>query len=116
MTRKIAYWVTTLLVALALASGGVSELTRPPRIMQGMQRVGYTDYFVAILGVWKLLGTLAILIPRFPRLKEWAYAGIFFDFTGASMSHAASQDYGPGAFHIIVPLILAGLAVASWAT
>jgi hypothetical protein len=72
-------------------------------------------YFFAILGFWKVLGAIAILVPRYPRLKEWAYAGIFFDLTGAAASCAAVGGYGAYAFHVIAPLILTVLAVASWA-
>jgi uncharacterized membrane protein YphA (DoxX/SURF4 family) len=72
-------------------------------------------YFFAILGYWKVLGAIAILVPRFPRLKEWAYAGIFFDLTGAAASVAAVGGYGAYAFHIVAPLVLAVLTVASWA-
>jgi hypothetical protein len=72
-------------------------------------------YFFAILGFWKVLGAIGILVPRFPRLKEWAYAGIFFDLTGAVASVAAVGVYGVYAFHIIAPLILTGITVASWA-
>jgi uncharacterized membrane protein YphA (DoxX/SURF4 family) len=77
--------------------------------------LGYPMYFFAILGFWKVLGAIAILVPRFPRLKEWAYAGIFFDLTGAAASVAAVRGYGVYAFHVLAPLILAGLTVASWA-
>ena len=63
----------------------------------------------------KVLGAIAILAPRFPRLKEWAYAGIFFDLTGAAASCAAVGGYGAYAFHVIAPLTLAGLTMASWA-
>jgi DoxX-like family len=72
-------------------------------------------YFFGILGFWKVLGAIAILVPRFPRLKEWAYAGIFFDLTGAAASCAAVGGYGVYAFHVIAPLILTVLTVASWA-
>jgi hypothetical protein len=72
-------------------------------------------YFFGILGVWKVLGAIAILVPRFPRLKEWAYAGIFFDLTGAAASCAAVHGYGAYGFHVIAPLILTGFTVASWA-
>jgi hypothetical protein len=68
---------------------------------------------MTILGVWKVLGAIAILVPRFPRLKEWAYAGIFFDLTGAAATWAAVGGSGE-AFHIIAPLIIAGFTVASW--
>jgi hypothetical protein len=77
--------------------------------------LGYPLYFFHILGFWKTLGAIAILVPRFPRLKEWAYAGIFFDLTGAAVSCAAVGDYGAYGFHIIAPLVLAVLTVASWA-
>jgi hypothetical protein len=70
---------------------------------------------VTILGVWKLLGAITLLVPGFPRLKEWAYAGIFFGMTGAAVSHAMKGDFGPYAFHLIVTLSLAVLAVISWA-
>jgi uncharacterized membrane protein YphA (DoxX/SURF4 family) len=77
-----------------------------------MAHLGYPLYFMTILGIWKLLGGIALLVPRFPRLKEWAYAGIFFELTGAAASQAASGD---SAAHIIWPIIFAGLTVASWA-
>jgi DoxX-like family len=77
--------------------------------------LGYPLYFFAILGFWKLLGAIAILVPRFPRLKEWAYAGIFFDLTGAAASCAAVGGYGVYAFHVLAPLFLACLTMASWA-
>jgi hypothetical protein len=72
-------------------------------------------YFFAILGFWKFFGALTILVPRFPRLKEWAYAGIFFDLTGAAASVAFVGGYGAYAFHAIAPLIIAGFTLASWA-
>jgi uncharacterized membrane protein YphA (DoxX/SURF4 family) len=111
-TKNIAYWATTVLVAFSM-SGGIAQLARVPGVVDGFVRIlGYPPYFVTILGFWKVLGAIAILAPRFPRLKEWAYAGIFFDLTGAAASSAA---VGGGAFHIIAPLICAVLTVASWA-
>jgi uncharacterized membrane protein YphA (DoxX/SURF4 family) len=112
--KLIAYWITTILLALMLLSGGAAELARQPATIAGMTRLGYPPYFASILGFWKILGAIAILAPRLPRAKEWAYAGIVFDLTGAASSHAFSNDLGPGAFHIIVPLILAAFAVTSW--
>lgn len=110
--RNITYWITTALVAFSM-SGGIAQLARVPGVVDGFVRVlGYPPYFVTILGFWKVAGAIAILIPRFPRLKEWAYAGIFFDLTGAAASSAAVHAQ---AFHILAPLIGAGLAVASWA-
>ena len=114
--RNIAYWTTTILVAAPIGSGGVAQMAQFHANPHGVVPVlGYPMYFFAILGFWKVLGAIAILAPRFPRLKEWAYAGIFFDLTGAVASIAAVGVYGAYAFHIIAPLIIAGLTVASWA-
>src|SRR5262249_48117270 len=75
-------------------------------------------YFARILGAWKVLGGMAILVPRFPRLKEWAYAGMTFELTGAAITDAVAGDSGaPWAYagHIVAPLVIAPLAIASWA-
>jgi hypothetical protein len=113
--KTIVYWASTILVAVAMGSGGAAQVARLQQNVDGFVRVlGYPLYFVTILGVWKVLGAIAILVPRFPRLKEWAYAGIFFDLTGAAASWAAVGGSGE-AFHILAPLIIAGIAVASWA-
>jgi uncharacterized membrane protein YphA (DoxX/SURF4 family) len=114
--NNIAYWTTTILIAFFIGSGGVAQMAQFRANPHGVVPVlGYPMYFFAILGFWKVLGAIAILVPRFPRLKEWAYAGIFFDLTGAAASCAAVGGYGPYAFHVLAPLILAVLAVASWA-
>lgn len=114
--KNIAYWTTTILVALPIGSRGVSQVAQYLGNPHGVvPELGYPMYFFCILGVWKALGAIAILAPRFPRLKEWAYAGIFFDLTGAAASCAAVGGYGVYAFHVIAPLIIAGLTVASWA-
>lgn len=108
----IGYWASTGLVALAFAAGGAADLLRAPDVVAGMTHLGYPGYFATILGTWKVLGAAAILAPRSPRLKEWAYAGIVFDLTGAAASHAAAGD---DAGKIVTPLVLLALAVASWA-
>ena len=114
--KNIVYWTTTILIAFFIGSGGVAQVAQYLGNPHGIVPVlGYPMYFFAILGFWKVLGAIAILVPRFPRLKEWAYAGIFFDLTGAAASVAAVGVYGVYAFHILAPLILAGLTVASWA-
>jgi len=114
--KNIAYWTTTVLIAFSIGSGGVAQVARLQGTVNGFVRIlGYPLYFVTILGIWKVLGAIAILVPRFPRLKEWAYAGIFFDLTGAAASSFAVGVYGAYAFHVFAPLFLAGLAVASWA-
>ena len=110
--KVIGYWVTTVVVALLIGSGGILQGMRRPDAVAGIVHLGYPVYFVVLLGAWKVAGAVAILAPRLPRLKEWAYAGIFFDLTGASVSHAAS---GSSAGNVIAPLAFAALATASWA-
>lgn len=110
--KAIGYWVTTALTALLIGSGGIMQVLRRPDAVAGITGLGYPVYFVVLLGVWKILGAVAIVVPRFPRLKEWAYAGIIFDLTGAAVSHAAS---GSSAGNVIGPLLFAVLALASWA-
>ena len=110
--KIIAYWVTTAIVAFVMLSGGIANLAHQKDTVEGMLHLGYPLYFVRILGFWKLLGGIAVLTPRFPRLKEWAYAGIFFDLSGAMASHISAGD---DARHVVVPALLAVVAVASWA-
>ncbi len=114
--KNIAYWIMTVLIAFFIGSGGVAQVAHVQGTVDGFVRIlGYPSYFVTILGVWKVLGAMTILVPRLPRLKEWAYAGIIFDLTGAAASCAAVGGYGAYAFHVLVPLVLAGLTAASWA-
>lgn len=115
-TKMILYWTMTVLIAFFIGSGGVAQVLQYFATPHGVVPVlGYPMYFFAILGFWKALGALAILVPRYPRLKEWAYAGIFFDLTGAAASCAMSGGYGAYGFHVIAPLVLTGFTVASWA-
>ena len=115
-TISIAYWITTGVVAFFVGSGGIAQVWQYKANPHGVvPELGYPMYFFAILGVWKVLGAIAILAPRFPRLKEWAYAGIFFDLTGAAASCAAVGGYGAYGFHVLAPLILAGMTAVSWA-
>lgn len=111
-SKVIGYWATTGIIGLLIGSGGIMQVMRRPDAVEGIAHLGYPVYFVVLLGVWKVLGALAILAPRLPRLKEWAYAGIFFDLTGASVSHAAS---GTGAGNVIGPAVFAVVLMASWA-
>jgi uncharacterized membrane protein YphA (DoxX/SURF4 family) len=110
-TRAIAYWVTTGLVAAELLVGGVMDLLQVSFGREVIEHLGYPDYLLLILGVWKLLGVVAVLAPGLPRLKEWAYAGVVFNMTGAVASHLAAGD---GAEALAAPIILTGLAFASW--
>jgi uncharacterized membrane protein YphA (DoxX/SURF4 family) len=115
-TRNILYWVTTILIAMPIGSGGFAQVAQWHANPHGMvPELNYPLYFFLILGIWKVLGTIAILVPGFARLKEWAYAGIFFDLTGAAASCAAVGGYGAYSFHVIAPLIMTGILMASWA-
>ena len=109
----IVYWVTTALVVFELTMGGAWDVLRVPQVRGLIERLGYPPYFLVILGTWKLLGAVALVIPRFPRLKEWAYAGVFFDLTGAVVSLFASGLINVGA--LAYPILMIGVAVASWA-
>src|ERR1700751_4579626 len=109
----IAYWVTTALVVFELALGGIWDVLRVPQVLGLIERLGYPSYFLVILGIWKLLGAVALVIPRFPRLKEWAYAGVIFDLTGAVASLVASGLTEAGT--LAYPIAMTGVTVASWA-
>lgn len=112
MMRPAAYWIATGLTAFVFLAGGAVDIARPDFAVEAIQHLGYPVYFMVILGVWKVLGGAAVLLPRLPRLKEWAYAGMCFDLTGASASHAARGD-GPG--EIATPLVILAVAAVSWA-
>ena len=115
-TKSIVYWTMTGLIAFFIGGGGLAQMAQYRANPHGVvPELGYPMYFFAILGFWKVLGAIAILVPRYPLLKEWAYAGIFFDLTGAAASCAWVGGYGAYGFHIIAPLVLTGFTVASWA-
>jgi uncharacterized membrane protein YphA (DoxX/SURF4 family) len=109
--RKIGYWVTTALVGLGFIAGGVADLMASPEIAQQFTSLGYPVYLLGFLGVAKLLGAAAILAPKLPRLKEWAYAGIAFDLLGATYSHAA---HGDPIDQILTPAVFLAVAFASY--
>ena len=109
--KLIGYWVATAVFTLPILLVAIEELSSDDSIVQIRVHLGYPAYLLTILGVWKLLGVIALLVPGFPRLKEWAYAGFFFDLTGAAVSGIAS---GTGAT-ILLPIMLILILVASWA-
>ena len=109
--KSVAYWVSTALIAAAFVLGGAIDAAAQPPAVAFLAHLGYPAYFAVLIGVWKVLGGVSVLVPRLPRLKEWAYAGIFFDLTGAAVSHAASGD---GASRVVVPLVLVAIGFASW--
>lgn len=109
---KIGYWVATALLALGFLAGGIFDLGQSPPVVDAMKHLGYPAYLAALLGTWKVLGALAVVAPGLPRLKEWAYAGMMFDLTGAFVSHAAVGD---GADKLFAPLLLLAFLATSWA-
>src|SRR5262249_24973742 len=106
------YWVTTGLIAFVFLSSGAVNIARPAFVTEAMTRLGYPAYFVLFLGVWKVLGGIAVLPPGLPKLTEWAYAGMIFDLTGAAGSHPAVGDPAGAAVFL---LVFAGIVMASWA-
>ncbi len=109
--NKIIYWVATIWLALGMTSTGVVQILRIEEEMEVMTRLGYPAYLPVILGVWKLLGVVVVLAPRFPLVKEWAYAGFFFVMSGAFISHIAVDD---GLVELFGPTLLIILTVVSW--
>ncbi len=102
--KNLAYWVTTAVLVFNLLSGGLAELAQLKDNADGMLLLGYPLYFMTILGAWKVLGSIALLAPGWPRLKEWAYAGAFFNLSGAAVSHAVVGD---AAWHVYYTAALA---------
>jgi hypothetical protein len=112
--KHVAYWATTVFLAFVLTSGAIGELTQQWGTLETVTILGYPAYVLTIIGLWKIAGSLVLLAPRFPRLKEWAYAGIVFNLTGAFFSHAAVGDYGVYAYHLVTTGSFALLAIVSW--
>lgn len=113
-TSRVAYWIVTVLFSIPLAWSAIQYLIEAPRMVQTMVgHLGYPAYFPKILGAFKLLGVAALLYPRFPRLKEWAYAGFTFDLIGAILSHLAVGD---GPLIAAVPFAFLVLLVVSYVT
>jgi uncharacterized membrane protein YphA (DoxX/SURF4 family) len=110
--KTVAYWIMTIFGPASFVIGGVLGLTQSDQVLSTMTHLGYPVYFASILGLWKLLGAIAIVMPGVPRLKEWAYAGFFFDLTAAALSRAAVGD---SAGDIVAPLGFLVLVLASWA-
>ncbi|WP_316794307.1 DoxX family protein [Pedobacter frigoris] len=110
-TQKIIYWVATVWLALGMLSTGIVQLLKLKEEVDMITKLGYPVYFLTIIGVWKVLGVVAILVPKFPLLKEWTYAGFFFAMSGALFSHLAVGD---GAKEFFGPALLLVLTFVSW--
>lgn len=113
-TNKIIYWIATLWLALGMVSTGWVQLSgakEGPGGADNLSHLGYPLYLATLLGAWKILGVVAVLIPGFPLLKEWAYAGFLFIMTGAMYSHTAAGD---PVKELLPALLLLVLTVLSW--
>jgi len=117
-SRSFTYWISTAFLSLGLLGTGIQQLLHVeavgavgPPFAWGIVRLGYPVYILTILGIWKILGVIAILLPGYPLLKEWAYAGFFFLLTGALYSHLAS---GHPSNELIAATTLLILTILSW--
>jgi uncharacterized membrane protein YphA (DoxX/SURF4 family) len=111
-TNKIVYWAITGFLAFGMLAQGFTQIFHAKGYVDMIvHHLGYPSYFLNIIGVWKILGVIAILIPRFTLVKEWAYAGFFFVMSGAVISHIASGDR---LTEIIPASVLLILIVVSW--
>jgi len=109
--NKIIYWISTIWLALGMLSSGIVQLLHVTEEVDFIIDMGYPVYFLTILGVWKILGVVALLIPKLPLLKEWAYAGFFIAMSGAIFSHIAS---GNSMKEIFPASLLLVLTLVSW--
>ncbi len=109
--NKIIYWIATLWLSLGMVSTGAVQLMRVPEEAANFSSIGFPAYMMTVIGTWKMLGVVAVLIPGTPVLKEWAYAGFFFAMSGAIVSHVIS---GHGAKELFGPGLLLLLTIASW--
>lgn len=112
--RTIAFWVTTSVVVSELTAGSIWNLLQIEWIRVQLRHLGYPEYFALISGAWQVAGAAVIIVPRLPRLKEWAYAGAFFTWSGAVATHLLRGDDRPISVWL-TPLTFAVFAIASWA-
>ncbi len=110
--NNIIYWVATVFVAFGMAASGVQQILRTQQMINLIKPLGYPVYFLTIIGVWKILAVIAILVPGFKLVKEWAYAGLFFTMTGALASHLAVGD--DALKQIIGPIMQTLFIILSW--
>ena len=112
--NKIIYWIATVWLSLGMTATAAVQLFKGKEGAGGVDSIthlGYPMYILTLLGIWKVLGVVIVLVPRWPLLKEWAYAGFFFLTTGAIYSHIAA---GEGAKEIFGAALLLVLTVVSW--
>jgi len=110
-SKVMGYWATTIPLALELLVGGLWDLAYRPDVVEVVKHLGYPLYLLTILGFWKLLAVISLLAPGSSRLKEWTYAGIAFELSGAAISQAVRGHWSD----LVIPVILLALSLASWA-
>ena len=106
------YWIATGLMSVGMLGSGPAQIAHAKEMVDLVVPLGYPLYILYIIGVWKILGVIAILVPGFKLLKEWAYAGFFFVMTGALISHLASADYSLKG--LIGPFMQTIFIITSW--
>lgn len=100
-----AYWICTVIFSLMMTAGAVPDVIKIPQAIEVFKHLGYPEYLLPFIGVAKILGVIGILVPGFPRIKEWAYAGLFFDLSGALYSHISVGDPAP----VWLPILIVGI-------
>jgi uncharacterized membrane protein len=109
--NRIIYWIVTIFLSFGMLAGGIQQALQIGGYNEIVTNLGYPLYLLSILGVWKILGVAAILVPGFPLLKEWAYAGFFFAMSGAAISHfTVGQPFAEA----VPSLVLLLVTVLSW--
>ena len=110
--NKIIYWITTIWLSLGMVSTAIVQMMQmKEEVEKTSLHLGYPSYFLTIIGVWKLLGVVAVIIPKYPLIKEWAYAGFFYLMSGAILSHLCCKD---GVMEYFGPTLLIILTIVSW--
>ncbi len=110
MGNKIIYWISTIWLAVGMLSSGIVQLLNVKREVEFILDLGYPVYFLKLLGALKIFAVIVILIPKYPLLKEWAYAGFFFAMTGAIFSHIATSNPMNEIFPALLLLVLTGVS------
>lgn len=109
--NKIIYWVATIFLSFGMLAGGIQQLLQIGGYNEIVTKLGYPLYLLSIIGTWKILGVVVILIPKYKLVKEWAYAGFFFVMTGAAISHII---VGQSFVEAMPALVLLVAIIVSW--